>query len=244
MSIFDALAIAGAGVGRGVRQGQAIRREIAEARRKALLEERQQRVQEKEADTIAEFRRAQIRDMEDQLLSRSLEREKGKQDIEKGGLDIQRTRGELSEADRLRRYRQTRILPEGKDLDLPFLPGSPDVPGTMEGLLDVQDLFREYLQGQASMYGAVYGRGGREPSDFEQALKLTLDQIGAPSGYETLPGQIEDALARRPEFIMETFPKMLELIRRQRRGVTAADTTGDAAMRKRYDAFMKQLGGE
>src|SRR5437762_14352234 len=81
MSILNNLAALAAGTGKGYRAGEALDREISEMRRKALLEERQTRVQEQEAATRdvlsraqAESERAQARESgikSDEMLRRS-----------------------------------------------------------------------------------------------------------------------------------------------------------------------------
>jgi hypothetical protein len=51
MSIWNALSIGAAGVGRGYRAGQALEREMAEMKRKALLEEREAQLRERSQTT-------------------------------------------------------------------------------------------------------------------------------------------------------------------------------------------------
>ncbi len=122
MGVLDALTILGSGIGRGYRGSQELQRQIAEQKRKALLEEREQIVKETTARSQQALTEAQI---QTEALNRA---------IGQFGLDVNKKKVERSEAP---------ITRGGTPLRASLLGNEINLPGTMQSLTDQGDLLRQ-----------------------------------------------------------------------------------------------------
>lgn len=207
MSILNAVSILGAGVGRGYQASQALQREIAEARRKALIEERETSVRERQADTERMLREAQVREADENVLT---------------------SRGTREEADRRRRYLQTPV--SGSKFNLDLMGNKVSLPPTMETLLDpnMSDLLARLNEEASRTAGGYYknvGGGGREPTDMELAIRVLDQYMGQPAPLETIQGERRDeALSARREHALGSLPIILKALRDIRSGSARQDT--------------------
>ena len=189
MGILNALSILGAGAARGYEGAKALNRQLAEARRKALLEEREVAarertlaLQESELPSIQSLREAQTGELTQQT----------------GERKRRATRG------------QTRVLPEGQGLKIGLLGNELEFPGTIEDVTETEALLRE-LSGIKARQDRpeLYGGTRRTPlTPEERKAKYILDTINAPTIVET-PEELQQQLSGRIDFIkqLETFKK-------------------------------------
>lgn len=122
MGVLDALTILGAGIGRGYRGSQELQRQMAEEKRKALLDEREQILREQNARSQQALQEAQI---QTEALNRA---------IGQFGLDVNKKRYETS---------QTPITQGGGPLKARILGQDVNLPGTVQTLTDQDALLRQ-----------------------------------------------------------------------------------------------------
>ena len=184
MGILDALTILGSGVGKGYRGSQEIQRQIAEARRKALIDEQEQA----RADRLA-----------------SLQERLGSSTI--GLQDVQRNTGQfgLDEARRQSTAAQEPLTTGGR-FKLGVLDNNFDFPSTSEKFKTFQDTLNEILGNASRERSALFNGGsGRTPlTPMERRSKYLMDTVTSPNLLE-----IVDPSARQPMFdqAIELFKK-------------------------------------
>jgi len=175
MSVLDALTILGAGAARGYRSGQNIQRELAEARRKALLEDREQATRESLA-------RSQMALESSQAGSAEAARQKTLADTEDTRAGILRS--------------QQPITPGG----VPFhinLPGMGnkglDIPGTMGSIENAptSNLIQQLLQGGTSENVARINQAG-ETGRTRQELNFRENHPESYGGHGRTPKTPEE----------------------------------------------------
>lgn len=122
MGVLDALTILGSGIGRGYRGSQELQRQMAEERRKALLDEREQIVKEQQARSQQALNDAQIKEFAMQTA------------MEKFG---------LGEKQKAAARAGTSVVPGGGPLKLKLLGQDVNLPGDVESLTTHPDLIKE-----------------------------------------------------------------------------------------------------
>jgi len=199
-SILGAISLIGSGVGSGYRASEALQRELAEARRKALLEEREQVVKEKSAATEELYRKSQ----EAQL-----------------GAETQGMQFDLGEKKRAALRGQESSVPGGIHLDTPG--GQINRPGSVEDVSDIESLLKEIMGNQSATNVARFGASGREPSDTELGIKGVLDVLGPPDKLELLkPAERAAAYEERRNFFESNLQRFTDAVAKTRGKKSAA----------------------
>lgn len=178
MGVLDALTILGAGVGRGYRGSQELQRQMAEQKRKALLEEREQIVRETTAKSQQALQEAQI---QTEALNRA---------IGQFGLDVNK-RKEARGA--------TPITQGGAPLRMNMLGQNVSVPGDVQSLTDMEGLLKqlsdERYHSEHPEYFTNYPPVGTKAAEIKLSpAARKIDYILKASGVATGggPTQFED----------------------------------------------------
>jgi len=231
MGILDALTILGSGVGKGYRGSQETRRQLAEAKRRAQIEQQEQ----SRADRLAALQEA--------LGSSTIASQGLARDIDQFGLGEARERSsELSAP----------ITRNKAPLGLDILGNRVNVPGTMRGLTSAQDIIGRLLGNQNDAADRIFKQknpklfssGGREPTDMELAIKILTDVTGPLTQLEALnPEKAGAGLKVREDYIFQTLPLLLAKIKALRSGGgMPSDSLGDSGLsdEQAYKLYLQQ----
>ncbi len=192
MGVLDALTILGAGIGRGYRGSQEVQRQIAEQKRKALLEEREQIVKETTARSQQALTEAQI---QTEALNRA---------IGQFGLDVNKKKAERSEAP---------ITRGGTPLRARILGNEVNLPGTMQSLTDQGDLLRQLSEEQFKSTHPEYFTNYPPAGTAASQIKNSPESRGRDYIHEILSGsspmgQMEDSEAYSVRMARERAAKL------------------------------------
>jgi hypothetical protein len=215
MGVLDALTILGAGVGRGYRGSQELQRQIAEEKRKALLEEREQAVRERAAESQIQLNTAQQ---------------------QAAAVEMAMTKFGLGEKERGLKRDTTPITPNGVPIKARILGNDVNLPGTLESLTSQGDLIRQLSEEQFKSQHPGYFTNYPPAGTAAAQIRNSPEARGRDYIHEILSGQLtplmgEDEesytlrankmMRQKLDFLMEQDPDALNALF----GKTKADST-------------------